>query len=65
MLLTVIEEIQQGDKHRMRTLSLSLCDDALIKFSETKIQPLFVKCILPILVEGLKKGSISRDYLYC
>ncbi|KNC66325.1 hypothetical protein [Pseudoalteromonas ardens] len=63
-LLTVIEEIQNGNKHRMKEFLLSLFDDALTKFSETRIQqPLFVKCILPILVQGLKAG-LAREITY-
>jgi len=60
-LLTVISAIHNSDQEKMKEFLLSLCDECLVSFSEQRIQqPLYVKCILPILVEGLKNGSVPE-----
>ena len=63
-LLLVIEKIKKNPSESIREFLLSLCETAFGKDARNKIQhPLFISCILPILLEGLKQKS-PQEILY-
>jgi hypothetical protein len=63
-LRLVIEKIKKNPSESIREFLLSLCETAFGKDRRNKIQqPLFISCILPILLEGLKQKS-AQEILY-
>ena len=63
-LLSVIAKIKKNQSDSINEFLLSLCDIGLGKNVENKIQyPLYVQCILPILLDGLKRKS-TREISY-
>ena len=63
-LLDVIEIIKESKSGRFNDFLLGLCDKGLGGSLDNKIQhPLFVQCILPLLLFGLEKKS-AREITY-
>lgn len=63
-LLEVIEQIKQNQSSSIKEFLLALCEKGLGQSLDHKIQhPLYVQCILPLLLIGLD-GESAKEIIY-
>ena len=60
-LLDIVQKIENIGPEQFKVFLYSLCEDGLGKNYSSRIQhPIFVKCILPLLLKGFESGSATE-----
>jgi len=63
-LLDIVQKIENIGPEQFKVFLYSLCEDGLGKNYSSRIQhPIFVKCILPLLLKGFESGT-AKDLVY-
>ena len=63
-LLTVIQTMEKKGLEYFKVFLYSLCEEGLGGHYESKVQhPMFVRCLLPLLVSGVKSKS-AKEIIY-
>jgi hypothetical protein len=61
LLLSIVKMIEKQGVEKFKGFLYALCEEGFSDNDEKKIQhPIFVRCVLPLLIEGYKSNSIQE-----